>query len=113
MMSISANPPGALQPMKIIVTDKGETVEVSNVNVWIEERKQLLRRARDLLTGYDGKPVSLYPHYAALIEITARLGQIKAIFEEYNRERNRHADANIAAMVKYLSDPNTMGGVDD
>jgi hypothetical protein len=113
MMTISNDRPGVPQPMKINVTDRGETVEVSNVNVWIEERRQLLRRARDLLTGYDGNPASLYEHHAALVEIVARLAQIKAIFDGFNRERKRHADTNIAALVKYFNDPNTLEGIDD
>ena len=42
-----------------------------------------------------------------------RLAEIKVIFDTFNRERNRHIDANITALVDYLSDPKTMDGIDD
>ena len=100
-------------PMVITVTDTGQSLQVSNVDRWIEERKQLLRRARDLIKNYDGNPRSLYSHHGELMRIATRLAQIKVIFDTYNHGRARHADANIIALVEYINDPKTMEGVDD
>lgn len=105
--------PWALQPMKIMITDKGRTLEVSNVQPWIDERKQLLKRGRDIVADYDGNPVPLYKHHASLIDIVTRLAAIKVIFDEFNRQRARHADANIAALVEHFRDPKTLEGIDD
>lgn len=76
--------------MTIIVTDRGKSYEVSDVDRWVEERKALLRQGRDLVKGYDGNPRLLYPHYGTLVTIVRRLAEIKVIFDTYNRERNRH-----------------------
>ena len=103
----------APRPMTITVTDKGQTLQVANVAQWIEERKQLLRRAREIVKDYEGNPPSLYPQHGTLVDIARRLAQIKVIFDTYNRERNRHADANIIALVDYFRDPKTMEGIDD
>lgn len=105
--------PWTPQPMEITITDKGQTMTVANVDRWIEERKQLLRRARDILREFDGTPRSLYKHHGTLIDITRRIAQIKAIFDLFNRERTRHADANIMAMVAFYQDSRTMEGIDD
>ncbi|URW74837.1 hypothetical protein M9980_09685 [Sphingomonas donggukensis] len=102
----------ASRPMMINIVDKGQTLQVTNVDPWIEERKQLLRRAREIVKSYDGNPSSLYPQYGELVRIMRRLAEIKVIFDTYNRERNRHADANITAIVEFLNDPKTMEGVD-
>ncbi|HEX8486545.1 MAG TPA: hypothetical protein VF643_14330 [Sphingomonas sp.] len=99
--------------MKITIADKGQTVEVADVQRWIDERKQLLRKARELLSGYDGKPASLRPHHGTLVGTARRLSEIAMIFERFNQERMRYADANIVALVKYFEDPRTMEGVDD
>lgn len=112
-MSDSVNQPWALQPMKIKVTDKGQVLEVSDAQPWVSERKQLLKKAREMIAEYNGEPRSLYKHHNNLVEITKRLAQIKVIFDLFNQERARHADANIAALVKYFNDPATMEGVDD
>lgn len=112
-MTDTTNLPWTPQPMKITVIDKGQQLQVSNVDTWVAERKQLLRRAREIMGEHDGTPTSLYEHYGALVDITARLAQIKVIFDEFNRERHRHADANIAALVVYFNDPKTMEGIDD
>lgn len=103
----------APRPMTITVTDKGQTLQITNVDPWIEERKQLLRRARDLIKNYDGHPPSLYPQHGELVRIATRLAQIKVIFDTFNRGRAHHADANIIALVGYFRDPKTMEGVDD
>lgn len=105
--------PWALQPMKITITDKGQTLEVADVQRWIEERKQLLRKARELIAGYNGNPASFRAHHPTLVGTARRLSEIAAIFERFNQERLRYADANIAALVKYFQDPKTMEGVDD
>ena len=103
----------ALQPMKIIITDKGETFEVSDVQRWIDERKQLLRAARDLLSSYNGDPAPFRPHHGSLVGTARRLSEIAAIFKRFNQERARYADANIALLVRYFSDPKTLEGIDD
>lgn len=113
MMTDTTNSPWAPQPMKITITDKGQQLVVSNVDTWLEERKQLLRRATGIMSEYDGKASSLYKHYGTLVDITKRLAQINVVFDEFNRERSRYADANIDTLVKYFSDPKTMEGVDD
>lgn len=105
--------PWALKPMVVTITDKGETFQVADVQRWIDERKALLRRAREIMTAYNGKPESLYRHYGRLIGITSRLAEIKQIFDTFTCERARHADANIAVLVAYFSDPETMEGIDD
>lgn len=105
--------PWAPQPMKITITDKGETLEVADAQRWVDERKRLLRQARDIVAVYDGNPAPLYKHHATLIDITKRLAAIKVIFEEFKRQRARHADANIVALVNFYRDPQTMEGVDD
>jgi len=105
--------PWALRPMVVTITDKGETFQVNNVQRWIDERKQLLRRARDILTAYDGTPASLYRQHGILVDIVVRLAEIQQIFDTFNRERTRHGDANITAMVAFLRDPKTMEGIDD
>lgn len=112
-MADSANAPGTREQMALTITDKGRTVEVCNVDPWIEERKTLLRRARDLLRNYNGSASSLYPHHGDLVDIANRLAEIKVIFDRFNRERARRADANIAALVAYFSDPATMAGIDE
>jgi len=112
-MADSTNEPWALQPMTVTITDDGKTVTVNDVQRWVEERKKLLRQARDILKEHNGSPVSLYPHHATLVRIARRLQQIRVIFETFNRERNRHADANIRSLVAYFSDPKTMAGIDD
>ena len=103
----------ASRPMTITIVDRGQTLQVTNVDPWIEERKRLLRAAREIVKGYDGNPPSLYPQYGELVRIARRLAEIKVIFDTYNRERNRHADANIATLVTYFDDPKTMEGIDD
>lgn len=113
MMADSPTNPWAMQPMTVIVTDQGRTVSVNDVQQWVEERKTLLQQARDILKKHNGSPASLYPHYGALIRIAKRLDQIRLIFEAFNEERTRHADANIRALVAYFSDPKTMDGIDD
>lgn len=105
--------PWALKPMVVTITDKGETFQVTDVQRWIDERKTLLRRVREIMTDYNGKPESLYRHYGTLVSITSRLAEIKQIFDTFTRERTRHADANIAALVAFFSDPKTMEGIDD
>ncbi len=105
--------PWSMRPMVVTVTDKGETFQVADVQRWIDERKQLLRRAREIMTAYNGTTASLYRHYAALVGIASRLAEIKQIFDTFSDERTRHADANIAALVAYFSDPKTMEGIDD
>lgn len=112
-MADSANMPETREQLVLTITDKGRTVEVSNVDPWIEERKTLLRRARDLLRHYNGSTSSLYPYHGDLVDIARRLAEIKVIFDRFNRERARRADANIAALVAYFSDPATMAGIDD
>lgn len=102
----------APRPMTITITDKGQTLQVTNVDQWIEERKQLLRRARDIIKGYDGNPPSLYSQHGTLVSIATRLAQIKVIFDTFNRGRAHHADANITALVEYFRDPKTMEGID-
>lgn len=104
---------GAPRVMTIIISDKGQSHEVSSVDRWVEERKQLVRQGRDLIKGYDGNPRSLYRHYGTLVTIARRLAEIKAIFDTYNRERNRYIDANISAIVAHLNDPATLAGIDD
>jgi len=99
--------------MSITIADKGETLQVDSVAKWVEERKQLLCQARDLIKDYDGRPPSLYPQYGKLVGIARRLAEIKVIFDIYTRERNRHADANITALVAYFTDPKTLDGIDD
>ena len=105
--------PWAPRPMTIAIIDKGQSLQISNVDPWIEERKQLLRRARDIVKDYDGNPASLYPQHAELVGIATRLAQIKAIFDTFNRGRRRYADANIVVLVEHFRDPKTMEGVDD
>lgn len=112
-MTDTANLTWAPQPMKITVIDNGQQLEVADVQRWIDERKQLLQLARDILGEYDGKPPSLYKHHAALVTTVGRLAQLNVIFDEFNRQRMQHADANIDAMVRYFSDPKTMEGVND
>lgn len=104
---------GAPRRMTIIITDKGQSHEVSNVDRWVEERRQLVRQGRGLIKGYDGNPRSLYRHYDVLVTIARRLAEIKVIFGTYNRERNRHMDANISAIVAHLNDPATLADLDD
>lgn len=104
---------GALTPMILTITDKGETLQVSDVQRWIDERKALLRDARNRMQDWNGKPVSLYKHYGSLIRISQRLAEIKVIFDQFNAERARRADANIIALAAYFSDPETMAGIDD
>lgn len=113
MMPDGTNQPGAMQPMTVTVTDQGRTVTVNDVQQWVEERKTLLRQARDILKKHNGSPASLYPHYGALIRIVKRLDQIRLIFAAFDEERTRHADANIRAMVAFFSNPETMDGIDD
>lgn len=103
----------ASRPMTITIVDKGETLQVANVDPWIEERKRLLRRAREIVKDYDGNPPSLYSQYGELVRITRRLAEIKVIFDSYNSERKRHADADITRVVAYFNDPKTMEGIDD
>lgn len=112
-MTDTAKPTWASRPMTITIVDKGQTLQVTNVDQWIEERKQLLRRAREILKDYDGNPPSLYPQYGELVRIARRLAEIKVIFDTYNSERNRHADANIIELVAFYSDPKTLEGIDD
>lgn len=112
-MGDDSKQPWALQPAIFTVIDKGETLRVKDVQRWVDERKQLLRRAREILQKHDGSPVSLYPHHATLVGIIRRLEEIRSIFASFNRERNRHADANINAMIAYFSDPKMMEGIDD
>ena len=112
-MANESGKPWALKPMVVRVTDKGHTFEVTDVQRWIDERKQLLRRAREIMTAYNGTPASLYRHYATLVEIASRLAEIKEIFDTFTDERTRHADANLTALVAFLSDPKTMEGIDD
>lgn len=112
-MADESGKPWALKPMVVRVTDKGDTFEINDVQRWIDERKTLLRRARDILAAYDGTPVSIYKQYWKLIEIAGRLAEIKQIFDAFERERARRVDANITALVTYFSDPKTMEGIDD
>jgi hypothetical protein len=110
-MSDDTDRGSAPRRMTIIVTDKGQSHEVTNVDRWIEERKTLLRQGLDLVKDYDGNPRSLYPQHGTLVTIARRLAEIKVIFDTYNRERNRHADANITALVAYFTDPRTLEGI--
>ena len=87
--------------------------QVADVQRWIDERKQLLRRAREIMTAYDGTPASLYRHHGTLVGIASRLAEIKQIFDTFRDQRTRHADANIDALVRFFSDPTTLEGVDD
>lgn len=112
-MSDATNVGWAPRRMTITVIDKGQSYEVSNVDRWVEERRTLLRQGRDLVKDYNGIPQSLYPQHATLVTIARRLAEIKVIFDTYNRECNRHADANIAALVAYFTDPKTVKGIDD
>lgn len=105
--------PWAPRPMTITVIDKGQTLQISNVDPWIEERKQLLRRAREIVNDYDGNPASLYSRHGELVSIATRLAQIKVIFDTFNRGRLRFAGANIVVLVEHFRDPKTMEGVDD
>lgn len=105
--------PWSMRPMVVTVTDKGETHQVTDVQRWIDERKQLLRRAREIMTAYDGTTASLYRHYATLVAIASRLAEIKQIFDTFIDARTRHGDANITALVAYFSDPETVEGIDD
>lgn len=105
--------PWSMRPMVVTVTDKGETVQVADVQRWIDERKQLLRRAREIMTAYDGTPASLYRHHGTLVGIASRLAEIKQIFDTFRDQRTRHADANIDALVRFFSDPTTLEGIDD
>lgn len=105
--------PWALQPMKIIITDKGQTLEVADAQRCIDERKQLLRAARDLLSAFDGDPAPFRKHHATLVGTARRLSEIAAIFERFNHERMRYADANIVALAKYFQNPETLEGIDD
>jgi len=113
MMTVSNTQPWAARPMEFTVTDKGQQFEVSDVQRWIDERKQLLTRAREIIGEYDGAAPSLYKHHGTLVGIVGRLAQINVIFDEYNRQRMLHANANIDAMVKFFGDPKTMEGIDD
>lgn len=88
-------------------------MEVADVQRWVDERKKLLRQARDIVAEYNGNPAPLYKHYSTLIDITRRLAAIKVIFEEFKRQRARHADENIVALVNFYRDPQTMEGVDN
>jgi hypothetical protein len=108
-----ANQPSSVRPMVITITDKGKVLQVSDVQLWIDEHKTLLRRAREIMTAYDGTPASLYKQHGTLVAIATRVAEIKQIFDTFRRERNRHGDANITALVKYFSDPKNMEGVDD
>lgn len=112
-MSGDTNHGWAPRRMTITVIDKGQSHEVTNVDRWVEERKALLRQGHDLVKKYDGNPRSLYPQHGTLVTIAKRLAEIKVIFDTYNRERNRHADANITALVTYFTDPKTLEGIDD
>jgi hypothetical protein len=105
--------PWSMRPMVVTVTDKGEAFQVADVQRWTDERKQLLRQAQEIMTAYNGTPASLYRHYARLVGIASRLAEVKQIFDAFERERTKHADANITALVTYFSDPKTMEGIDD
>ncbi len=111
-MSNDTNQGWAPRAMTITVIDKGQSHQVSNVDPWVEERKALIRQGHDLVKDYDGNPRSLYPQHRPLVAIARRLAEIKVIFDTYNRERNRHADANITALVTYFTDPKTLEGID-
>ncbi|MDE1914893.1 MAG: hypothetical protein KGJ57_00090 [Sphingomonadales bacterium] len=113
MMADNTNQPWALRPATFTIIDKGETLTVNDVQRWVEERKQLLKRARAILDKYNGKLASLYPHYAALISIVLRLEELRLIFVSFNQQRNLHADANITAMMAYFNDPKNLEGIDD
>lgn len=97
----------------ITIVDKGVPQFVINVDRWVQERKNLLRKGRDIIKGYDGNPSSLYSQHDDLVAIATRLSELKVIFDTYNRERNRRIDANITAIVAHLIDPKTMEGIDD
>ena len=112
-MSDDTNQGWAPRAMTITVIDKGQSHQVSNVDPWVEERKTLLRQGHDLVNDYDGNPRSLYPQHNTLVTIAKRLAEIKVIFDTYNRERNRQADANITALATYFTDPKTLEGIDD
>lgn len=105
--------PWSMRPMIVTITDKGKTFQVADVQSWVDERKQLLRQAREIMTAHNGTPASLYRHYATLIGIASRLAEIKHVFDTFRDERTRHADANINALVRFFSDPTTMDGIDD
>ena len=105
--------PWSMRPMIVAITDKGKTFQVADVQSWVDERKQLLRQAREIMTAHNGTPASLYRHYAKLVGIASRLAEIKQIFDAFERERLRHADANITALVAFFSDPKTLEGIDD
>lgn len=112
-MSDDTNQGWAPRAMMITVIDKGQSHHVSNVDRWVEEYKALVREGHDLVKNYDGNPRTLYPQHGRLVTIAKRIAEIKAIFDTYNRERNRHADANITALVSYFTDPKTLEGIDD
>ncbi|WP_333882806.1 hypothetical protein [Sphingobium yanoikuyae] len=112
-MSNEKKPGWALQPISVTIADGDETFSVSDVDLWIAERKRLLRQARDIVSQHDGTAVSLYPHHARLIGIVCRLEEIRVIFDTFRRERYRHADANITALVAHFSDPEVMAGIDE
>ena len=112
-MSDDANPGWAPHPMTITIVDKGQSFEVTNVDRWVEERKTLLRQGHHIVKHYDGRPQSLYAQHGTLVTIAARLAAIKLVFDTYNNERNRRADANIIALVDYFRDPKTLEGLDD
>lgn len=103
----------APRPMTITITDKGQSLEVTNVDKWVEEAEELRRRGRAIVSNYDGNPPSLYSQYGVLAGIVARLAQIRVIIETFKRARVRYADDGIVAMVKYFSDTETTGGFDD
>lgn len=105
--------PGALKPMRLTVVDKGETLQISDVQRWVDERKILLRDARQRMQDWNGKPSSLYKQHGNLVRIAQRLAEIKAIFDQFKAERDRRANDNIIALVAYFSDPETMAGIDD
>lgn len=101
-MSHQSTPLSQQLEMRITITDKGQTQEVSDVNPWVAEKKELLKKAEQLLDGYDDKPASLRKHYHILQAIVMRLSEIKAIFDQYNAKRLEYADANLGVMIAHL-----------
>ena len=110
VMTDTIHQTGAARPTTITVVDKNQTLQVTNVDQWIEERKQLLRHARAIVKDYDGNASLLRPQYDELVRTMRRLAEIKVIFDTYTNERNRHIDANITVMVTFLNDPQNNGG---
>ncbi len=113
MMVEGTNQSRMMRPMAVTITDQGRTVTVGDVQQWVDERKTLLKQARDIVKKFNGSPASLYSDYGVLIGIARRIEQIRLIFKVFDEERTRHADANITALVAYFSDPETMEGIDD